>query len=186
MMQAFSMRMRGRPLVASAFYDDFNRADEDLEASPNWTRVGGSAGDIDITSNVAYCRRSGDGTAYQCPDFGVGDKYVQGVIQAASGQFFPLCLRLTDNANFIGVRYNSGAYQLYSRTGSFVLLGSYSADPLLLARLEMVGDDFEVFVDGVSRITATYSGNSAETRQGMVARNSINQPMLDDFEAGLL
>lgn len=181
------MAAAGRVLAPSVFFDNFDRPDEPLEASPNWTRVGGAAGDIDVTSNVAYCRTSTDGAAYQSPDLGPGDKYVQGVIQVANGQFFPLALRLTDHLNWVGVRYNSGRYQLYRRaSGGFALLGSYIADPGMLVRIEMVGDDFYVLVDGVPQIAASYSGNSAETRQGMVARNSVNQPMLDDYEAGLL
>lgn len=179
------MAAAGRARGVGAFTDDFNRPDGPLEASPDWTRVGGSAGDIDVTGNVVYCRRSGDGTAYQSPDLGVGDKYVQGVIQS-SGQFFPLTLRLTDHGNWVGVRHYSGAYQLYRRAGSFQLLDSYFANLGSLVRIEMVGNDFEVFVDGVSRMTVTYGGNAAETRQGMVARNSIDLPMLDDYEAGLL
>lgn len=170
------------------FCDDFNRANENLEASANWTRVDGSAGDTSISGNLLVSNTtSTTGGAYQCPDIGSGDKYVECTVPAARNAF-GACMRLTDTNNFIGCRYQSGAYQVYKRdAGSFTLLASYTAslDTSHVLRLEMRGDDFEMFVNGVSRATFTDTFNNTETRQGVVGRSQTGS-FCDNFCAGVL
>lgn len=183
-----------------AFSDDFNRSNENLEASSDWTRVDGTAGGVGVVSN-AVDRQTATATeeAYQCPDQGAVDQYVQ-VVQRATGTgvggtgaAFPLCLRLTDKDNFVGARHfiTSGPtpqWDLYKRVaGSFTLLGSYGAVAASgdVARLTMVGDVFTLYINGIARIVSgTETFNSGETRAGIVGRGAVISPWFDDFSHG--
>lgn len=171
-----------------AFSDDFNRANENLEASSDWTRVDGSAGMATVTSNAVNCATAdSNGAAYQCPDQGAGDKYMECALNL-SGNAFALAMRLTDRSNYVGARSRGGNVEVYKRvSGSFTSLGSaavsYSAGKVM--RLEMEGDIFKLYYDGVLEVTTgPESFNSSETRQGCVAR-SVSSAWFDDFEAGL-
>jgi len=174
-----------------AFTDDFNRADEDLEADAGWTLVGGTAGDAAIVSNVVKCvATASTAGAYQCTDQGAGGKYSQAVIKVTGSEPFPVCLRLTDGSNFIGVRAQGGAWQCYKRNaGSFTLEGSYSATIAVddIVYIEEDGsDNFDVKINGISRIKFSESFNSSETRQGCASRSGPYTAWFDDFEASLL
>jgi len=174
------------------FTDDFNRADENVEADANWTRVGGVAGDAKIVSNVVKCDTTASTAgAYQCPDQGAGAKYTQSIVGTDNtAEAFLAALRVTDGSNFIGLRNAGAAWQAYKRvTGTFTLLGSYAvvASASDVAYIEEDGsDNFDCKINTVSRITFTDTFNNTETRQGYLPRNTIRNFWLNNFEAGLL
>lgn len=170
------------------FTDNFNRSNENLEASADWTRSGGSAGDAEVNSNKVKCDTTNStGSAYQCPDQGSADHYSEGVANAA-GFGFPVCVRLTDANNFIGCRRNtiSQVSMLKRVGGSFTTLatkGISSSTGNITLRIEAEGNDLRWYVGGVLETTVVDSFNNSETRQGLVARVSIRDDFLDDFEA---
>lgn len=179
---------------ADAFTDDFNRANENLEASANWTRSGGSAGDATVASNaVRAITTNATGTAFLCPDTEAADHYVQAawLTSAAAGPF--LCGRFTDASNFVGARWQSGnaRFEIYKRvTGTFTLLGTYTAALVSgdIIRLECDGDTARLLVNGVERIApVSLAGSHAGvTRAGVVVRSVPINPWIDNFEAGAL
>lgn len=171
------------------FTDDFNRANENLEASANWTRVDGTAGDMKVISNqVEFDTIDTAGAAYQCPDQGSADHYtrITRVDTATSGAFM-CAVRLTDNANYIGVRYWSGSVELYKKvSGTFTVLAdiTYTASANDVYTLRAMGNRIEVWVNNSKLASVTESFNNTETRQGFVARNATLT--CDNFEAGVL
>jgi len=186
------MRPFARPSAMAprgTFTDNFTRADENLEASANWTRVGGVAGAAAIRTN-AVDEISTAQTAYQCPDQASADHYTQvKMIGGGTGSKFQCCVRLTDTSNFIGFRTHYTRWQLYKRNaGTFTLLGTWSSTPVLndIMRLEASGNSIEAFVNSTSRIgPITDSFNNTETRQGLVPRNYTGS-LIDDFEAAVI
>lgn len=174
------------------FTDDFNRPNEGLEASANWTRVDGAANAAAIQSNEVY-QFSTTNSAYQCPDQATPDHYTQVVSRDATPvatNGFYCCTRVTDSNNFFGVRHNNTAYQLYKRNaGSFTLIGSYTVGHSDgdIVRLESDSSDVHTFkLNGTTRVTSsTDTFNNTETRQGLVVRTNSGR-WFDDFEAGAL
>lgn len=180
----------GRPRPRGTFTDTFQRADEDLEASPNWSRPSGTAGSAAVVSNTQQfpVASSGD-TPYLCPDQGSGDNYVEIVLEGNDGGGGPpmrVATRLTDGLNYIGV-YFITAKTLWKRAaGSYNSLGAVTwsvSDSV--CRLEANGDQLEFFIDTVSRIgPVTESFNQAETGQGLLARGTTQTNATKSFEAG--
>lgn len=174
------------------FTDNFNRADENLEASPNWTHDGLIAGGAAIRSNaLASLTLNAAGTAYKCPDQGSADQYVQFVARATANSGPFVCNRLADNANFVGIRNLGGTLEVYRRVGGTLSSLHSSAQGIVsgtVLRLECVGTTFRVLKDGVQVVAFTAINNATltSTRQGVVARTTITgqNPWIDDFEAG--
>ncbi len=171
------------------FTDNFARADQDLETSADWTRIGGSAGDADIQSEKVHSTTiASTAAAYTCPDQGSGDRYVQGDLVDLNEDHFPIALRVQDGSNFVGLRNKGGRLELFKRVGG--TFGSL-ADPICSCvvgdtiRLEMVGNDFEIFKNGVSQGTGSTTDLAGETGIGLIPRRDA-VGMVDNFEAGLL
>jgi len=159
-----------------------------------WTRASGLAASCDIQSNQLAITAVGSATEtlYQCPSQGSANHYSQCVLRNTSWDSSFLCVRATDQANFIGVRYNAGTtYQVYKRNaGTFTLLGSYVV-------AASVGDVLKIEVNSSNEIRfylnttlrvgpVTDSFNSTEVRQGVLARAEILNPWLDSFEAAAI
>ena len=175
------------------FSDNFNRDDENVEANANWTRVDGSAGMAVILGNrVKSTTALSFGAAYQCPDLGDTDQYVQAKFQGASAGGF-ICCHLTDFSNYIGLRYNSSGLEVYKRVaGTLTQMATYSHSfsSSVTFRLETDGATFSVKANGVALTPATgsetiTSGPASSTRQGFVVRGGANYH-IDDFQAGTL
>lgn len=178
------------------FTDDFNRANESLEANASWTRVDGSVGGASISNNqLAANDTSAGGTSYHAPDTGSADHYVQAAWIQTTGAVGPfICCRLTDANNFVGTRWNgtiNQRWEIYKRVaGSFTLLGSFddtitSGD---VVRLECSGDTARVLLNDAEIIApASLSGSHAGvTTSGLVARVVAHDPLIDDFETGVV
>ena len=172
-----------------AFTDDFNRANEDLETSANWTRVDGVAGALKVISNQCGEGSGGD-AAYLCPDQSDADHYTQAVLNGASGpaSSFPVCVRVTDKDNWIGVRYSTGGMELYKRVaGTFTSLDTsthtHSAGDVWY--LEASGNNIVGKLNGTTVVSATETDHNTVTRQGIINRG-VENPLVDDFEAGAL
>lgn len=172
------------------FIDSFNRDDENLAVSPNWTRVGGVAGAAAIRSNeVAFL--STTETVYLCPDLGSADHFTQieRRTSAISG-YFDCCVRITDTDNFIGVRKGDPEWELFKRVaGTFTQLGTSAQGSAIgdVVRLEANGDQLNVFRNEnliIGPITET--DHQAVTRQGFIVRNTLANPAIDNFRVQVL
>ena len=183
----------GSTSAPASFADTFNRANEALGASSNWTRIGGAAGDAAITGNAVACTTTdGTGTAYLSPDRGSVSQYVECSFgdtgSGFAGSF--VALSLTDANNFIGMRYSSktGVIEMYSRVaGSLTLIGSTST-----GRAD--GDLFRMIFDSAtSKVSVTKNGTEIvalttvsalppiTSRAGIVARGIANGFFLDNY-----
>lgn len=171
-----------------AFTDAFTRADENLEASANWTRVDGAAGAGAVRSNQ-FAQLSSTNTAYQCPDQGSADHYSQATTAVSGSWTGFLSIRTTDSNNFIGTRPNGSTIELYKRvSGTFTSLGSAAANTGIGAvyYLEGSGNNLTVKVDSVTKIgPISETALNTVTRSGIVVRTTLN-PTLDNFESGTL
>jgi len=172
------------------FTDSFTRADEDLEADANWTRVDGAAGAAKIVGNLVR-QASDTDSAYQCPDQGSANHYSQ-VLNLETGPAsttgFAPCNRLTSITAYIGVRNTGGDWEMFLQDSGFTELGTaYTSTPLNtdVLKLESDGNDHVFYLNGTSRITATNATHNTVTRQG-VANRFNGSDWFDDFEAGLL
>lgn len=180
-------------LPNEGYTDEFNRANEALEANANWTRVGGVAGGGQIVSNVLKSNTTDNaGTAYRCPDMGSASQYVSGVFQSNATSGF-LCCRLTDPANYIGMRYNSSTLDIYKKiTGNFALIRSVSvARGASVFKMEYnsIAGTIRVTKDAAEIIPETsvgaLTGLPPSTFAGVVLRNAT-LPFVDSFAAGAL
>lgn len=171
------------------FTDDFNRADEDLEDSADWTQIDTNAGAATIVSNVLTSTQTGGVQSYLCPDQGSADHYSQGVIKTGGGTF-PCCVRMTNGNNFIGARHTGGDWELFKRvSGSFTLLGDFTASLVSgdILRVDADGNDITVKINATLRIgPITETFNNTETRQGLSPRSTVTSDWMDDFEADSL
>lgn len=172
--------------VVTSFFDDFNRANENLEASPNWTRLDGSAGAAGVRSNACNVLITDTaGAAYVCPDLGSANHYVEANILDINQQF--IACRVTDRNNLFAFRRTAGnVIEVYTRIGgTFNLVATHgTAISTDMMRLEVNGSTYTVKKNGVSVGTGAIPGGvPMSTRCGFVARTvSI---LMDNFGAGL-
>lgn len=184
-------------VAVTEFYDDFERAAEQLSASADWTFVSGTEGACatDGSGGLNTTDTNSSGTVYYSPDLGSDAQFVEGVL-ATTGAVGPfLCCRFLDGNNFIGVRDAGPAqnqWQVYSRTaGTFGLIGTYAAQPVPddVFRLEVEDLAVRFILNGVTRIDTTMTEGVAglgRTRQGIYSRIVNKSPWLKSYRAGRL
>lgn len=176
---------------AAVFTDDFNRANETLGSSPNWTRVDGQASALTIDNNMLASATTAE-TTYLSPDLGSANHYVEATLRlvGANGPFL-LC-RATNLSNWLGVRNSASVYQTFKRVnGTLTQLTSASPTPAVgdRIRLQVNGDAGSLMINGVEVAGSPFQllGDLAGvTRQGVIARTSIRNPWIDDYKAGVL
>jgi hypothetical protein len=180
------------------FKDDFNRADQDLGTSTDWTFAPENGGDglpTDLAirnQKLAILNTSSGGAAYASPDCGFSDHYVQATVANVPTDYNGmLACRLTDPGNLIGVEFKSNRIALYERTGGvFKGLGFVTTPPVIgdVIRLEVKGDNATVKKNGVVIIGPSHLAgtNATWTWSGLVSRNFAVDPWIDNYEAGPL
>lgn len=172
------------------FADAFDRADENLEASPNWTRVGGATGTLAVRSNQVAAIATTQ-TAFLSPDLGAVNHYVE-MTMTSSGAAGPLlAVRAVDSNNFVGVRQNSTNYQVYKVVANaFTLIGTTAQAPAVGDRLRFEARDGAVSlsINGAASLTNLSLGAdlATPTRTGLVARSAVRNPWGDNYLAGAL
>lgn len=189
------------PPPSGPFFDNFNRANADLEDSPTsssgglWTHDGLITGALQILSNTLNCNtNSSTGSAYKCTNQGTADHYVQYTVMNADLATGPFaCCRLADQGNFVGIRTGSGTgngqIEVYRRVGgSLAHLYSSPAGTVVngdVVRLQVIGDEFTVRVNGTllegPSLINEPSLNSTDS--GILAR-VIPGMLFEDFESG--
>lgn len=177
------------------FTDDFNRANANLEASADWTRVDGTAGMMTVASNKLTCATTDSlGALYLCPDAGLSPQAVAYVPLAASGGPSVVC-RATDKSNYVAMRYDSGnVLTIYSKTsGTTNSLASISTTANLSTdeyALEVIGGCWAARKNGaligsgflhLNVILATVAVPPYSSRQGVIARVAATAGWGDAF-----
>lgn len=174
----------------AVFTDDFTGAEnQPLGARTGWTKVGASTVEsiyVNAANQLKY--GSDDEVAYTAPDTGSADHYAEcDLLSGAVGKgFFPLCVRVTDEDNWVGARLSGGDLEVYTRNGgSFSQLGEEpgGADTY---RIEASGNDIEVFKGGVSLLTVSTALHNTVQTPGMVRRANSGDPVLDNWESDAL
>ena len=166
--------------VAATFSDNFARADEPLEASPNWFRVGGTPGRVVVQSNYPQIPAAGLATAYLSPNTGSLSHAAQMVTY---GGGHALCASLTDADNYVGCRRSGPNVELVARVaGADTVLGTWAGDGNATLRLELVAGVATVKRQGVTLGSATVSpAPPATTRVGFVTGTTAPWAVGDDF-----
>jgi len=175
----------------AVFTDNFNRPDEGLSASPDWTLIGGNPESINVVSNQLDIITT-DKAIYLCPDLGSVNHYSQANILSSPASAFDLVIRATDDNNFIASRYNGGIgrWQVFTKIGGALTnIGQFvqvfvSGESV---RLYAVGNDVFLDVNGVNVLgPLNTTAFNTITRMGIKSGGTIVSGWIDNYEAGVL
>lgn len=185
----------GNPVtpLSSLAGDAFNRADS--ASSLGVTDIGGlswvaDVGTWGVTGKKAYlATSSGAGPNAAYVDVGTADVVITMTLAAWQASDYPrLIARYTDIGNHILLQGSNTAYQLYKRVANtYTQLGSdYTYTPTAgdVIKLVCSGNNFTVYVNGVSRITATDSFNNTVTKHGISVGGNATTPRFANFSIG--
>lgn len=179
--------------------DNFNRADENLEAT-NWTRTGGAAGQAAVRSNALACTGTTQ-TLYSLEDMASPDHYIRfkvASVPATAGPY--VVIAAIDQNNWLGLRWNgtNNTWQIgfcIAGTLTTAALSSTAVAPavgqdVILARKVTEGvTKVWLYVDGrtlVRGATVSVPALASAVKVGVVPRGSAVNPLLDDFKCGLI
>lgn len=154
--------------------DSFDRANSSsslgsADTGQAWVATLGTWG---ISSNLAYiATAAGGGVNAAYLEASENDVAVQATFStAAQGQRMIGRYVDTDNYLFVHAETGGGAYALYKRVaGVDTSLGSYTVTIANgdVLKLNMSGNDLTVYLNGVSRITATDAAHNTATKHGL-------------------
>jgi hypothetical protein len=100
---------RGGVVETQTFSDDFNRANENLNANANWTLLAGTDTDLTVASNqVATGVTTPSGSYAACPDCGDEDQYIQWTNRVTSSGRLATFLCYVDVDNHMFCWHSSG------------------------------------------------------------------------------
>ena len=180
--------------------DDFNRSNENLTVSSDWTAVDGDATDAQVSSNqlVVQAGAGGYSAAYATAPSS-DNYYIQWNFVSATNSSGENRVGFAGRASggvFTGdgywVRWDSAASSLLvveksSGSDTTIITGSSTPADGDLIRLEMDGTSIELFVDGSSVGSATDSTHTTgDTRLWVYQDAAGDIQTLDNFEQGTL
>lgn len=176
------------------FFDNFNRANENLEVSANWTLTG-TAGTGRIVSNAAGSNSAGTpGHVYRSPAPASIDHFVDITTTSQSTSSFA-CVRLRDTSNYVGVRRNTSNVNVFtSITGTVTSRYSAAATAGDRFRLEAEGTTFRLRKwNGTSWDAPVYSATFTDATlndtnaTGFVFRAAVDtNGSFDDFRSAAI
>ena len=183
--------------MATILSDDFNRANEELGASANWTERGG---DFEIVSNEVFLQdNSGggwtvaydSGSTYSSADYTVAcdTKLVTGGGGGYLGVVGRRVNYSTDDSDgyFASIRPSSGRVRLWSRvSGVATSIATTDAetinyDTFYTIKLDMNGTTIKEFIDGSEILSATSSSISAAGDGGIGLSSGSDEEYWDNF-----
>jgi len=191
--RTFSHR-RSAQLGTFTFSDNFNRSNEALDASTNWTKIGASTNTITVDSNSLTTVGTSTVVAlYAAPDFGRTGQYIEFTLLTVANTGGPfVVLRATDEANWVGVRNATTSFQIYKNVGGTLTFingqsGLQANDHI---RFEAKGTSFRAYING-TLITAgaqTISDSILQTGTltGPAQRFFAVNNWIDNFKQGVL
>ncbi|KJZ31402.1 hypothetical protein TW83_08995 [Paracoccus sp. S4493] len=177
----FTLTVSAAGSAITNFTDTFDRPNENLEASPSWALLSGTAGTGEVVSN----RMVGSGTAsvtacYLSPDMGSADHAVEFSTRSNGAGPYVMC-RLTALLTGIGIRIAGNVLSVWKLVnGEFTLIADYNVTYVagMTIRLEVIGSQFRVAVNG-TRVTTTFGTETipgtdlpSSTRQGLSLRTT--------------
>jgi hypothetical protein len=177
----FTLTVSAAGSAITTFTDTFDRPNENLEASPSWALLSGTAGTGKVVSN----RMVGSGTAsvtacYLSPDMGSADHAVEFSTRSNGAGPYVMC-RLTALLTGIGIRIAGNVLSVWKLVnGEFTLIADYNVTYVagMTIRLEVIGSQFRVAVNG-TRVTTTFGTETipgtdlpSSTRQGLSLRTT--------------
>lgn len=177
------------------FTDNFNRANELLSVNPLWRVAGAEPNTFNVDANrLKTTGTVSTGTAARTPNLGSTNHAVQFVISAGVTSNF-VAVRMVDENNFVGVRYDPSVtgLQLFTRiSGTLAQVGTTYTIPSPkdgdVVRMEVVGTQVTVKLNGtavIGPIAVTAHSNCAHA--GVLSRQVTgNVASLDDFVAEAL
>jgi hypothetical protein len=180
--------------ATGVFTDNFNRANGNLEGSTAsggfvWLHDGAIAGAAAVDANQLRGVTSvGTGSVYW-KTLSSLDQYVQFTpvtVALDVGSFFTV--RMTDKQNFVGFRARNGVIQVYryvAAAGTLLWSGGAPAIGDVL-RLEVRGDNFSVYKNGVEVKASTPIGATLTGMNAGIQARSTAGVMGDNFECGVL
>jgi hypothetical protein len=185
------------PVVA--FTDDFNRADELLDASSDWDRPTAAGQNINIVGNAL---ETGSGTGrrlYRSPDQGNANQYVQVAVPTLVNHPAPsqtqVAIRALDRLNYIGCGVNSSNNFDCGKRVADVYTSFVNTTPvsdIVGIRIEAEGTEIRSYYDiGAGWVLAATTTGVSEflsvSRAGLVdASGTSGRPLWDDYENGIL
>jgi hypothetical protein len=165
--------------------DNFNRTDTTSnigtpsDGGSAWSQLAGTWG---INSNKAY-ESAGSSLSAVVLESSVSDVDVQATAVTVSA-VVGLIARAADNNNYLNVSSASGSgTSMYKRVaGSFTQLGSHATSAVDgdVLKFTVNGSSLTLYLNGVSRITATDSAGSTNTQHGLRSHNDASF-RVDDF-----
>jgi hypothetical protein len=183
------------PAPSTGFTDGFDRADEPLEASANWTGIVAEAGSADIVSNQVQIGGAGFGNSLTlCETVLADDQYAQVQIVAkpaggydetavaarvttpGGGSWDGYIFRLTSGGDINLIRVDGG-----SKTDLTTVAFAVSDGDVL--RIECTGATIRGLVNGVERTSVTDTTH-ASGKAGLYRVVDNNTTIFDNFEAG--
>jgi hypothetical protein len=171
--------------------DLFARADENLEASSTYTRIGGAAGQIAVRSNkLAFIGTTQ--TLYVVPIL-TKDHFIGGIIASvpATPNAFPLGVRCTDQNNGIFLRWSSASgFQIYKNVaGTLTSIGGDATVPVVGDTVYFMVRNERVYIVHNGRVRGgvidiTSSGFLTQRFAGLLARGAAQNPALSSLRWG--
>ena len=188
------------PAFASAqFTDDFNRADELLDASSNWDRPTADGQNVNVVSNQLETGTQTGRRLYRSPDQSDADQYVQADVPTLTNHpantVSQIVLRATDRINYIGIGVSaSGNIDCGIREAN-VYTSFWNGTPagtVQALKVEAEGNTIRCYYDvGAGFVLADTEINittfNSITRAGITdASGTSGKPMFDNYENGAL
>ncbi len=174
------------------FTDNFNRANQTLQTSADWTK-----NTVDDDANISSNVLEGTPAGFPADEYIAtvnsispnNDQYVEFEVATSGGflEFGGVVARFTDTDNFYGLREEGGDLVLILRVTALGqgALWTYSSDsgsvsPGDVCSLEIVGTTLKVFVNGVE----VYQRIDTDHSSGDVGVWFEGPVQIDNFEAG--
>lgn len=184
--------LKGIPATVAS--DDFNRGDENLESSVNWSRIGGAAAMAGVRSNQLSTLGT-TMTFYRRAVLASADHFIRFTVASVPATAGPyLVQRASDQNNWMGPRWTTTAWQVgkcIAGTVTASVVGSSTVAPA-------VGQDVICAIKGAllyfyingRQVIRGSSFSAPELASfsgvGLVPRGALVNPFVDDFSCGLV
>lgn len=174
------------------FYDDFERANQTLDTSPNWIVYTGSAGCFSIVGGKLDITGSGKtaGSITVAPDAGSVDHFAEmtigALVNVASIAAIP-AIRINPDGSYVGFRQTSTSYDIIQNVaGTATRIVQYVVTPTIgdVARVYCVGGTAFLSINGTTVANAA-TGVTTGTLPGLVMRSGSNlATQYDNWRSG--
>lgn len=180
----------GPGAASSIFTDSFDRANENLEASANWTLMTGTAAAAVVASNALTLAGSGktNPTIYTAPDTGSVDHFAEAVVNSVAAlNSLHIAVRVNANGDYIGVRARSTTgYQVFQSVGGtltqILVAGTVAAGNIV--RLAVAGNAVALFINGAQSGATVSTTVTTGTKPGIVIRGENVTGVQDNWRSG--